>query len=185
MRITIELEESDIRRFHEALARAHRLVRSADETDILDAAKHALDHLPIASAPGYVRKRIVGVQHLIVMLEDEAWALPSPERDDVVRTLVYFSDPEDMIPDEVEVIGLLDDAIMLELLLRRLRHVVAAYDGFCAYRATLGPLPQAHAERSAYARKLAQRREALLRRMRRHGDGQGISVSGVAAGGRG
>ncbi|MCE5234079.1 MAG: YkvA family protein [Mizugakiibacter sp.] len=182
MRITIELEDADIRRFHEALARAHRLVCCADETDILDAAKHALDHLPIASAPGYVRKRIVEVQHLIVMLEDEAWALPSPERDDVVRTLVYFGDPDDMIPDEVEVIGLLDDAIMLELLLRRLRHVVGAYDGFCAYRAALGPLPQAPAERTAYARKLAQRRVALLRRMRQRGDALGAPAPAAAAG---
>lgn len=180
MRITIELEDSDIRRFHEALARAHRLVACADETDILDAAKHALDHLPIAGAPSYVRKRMVEVQRLILMLEDEAWALPSPERDDVVRTLVYFSDPEDMIPDHVEVIGLLDDAIMLELLMRRLRHVTGAYDGFCTYRASLGPLPQDPARRTAYARKLAQRREVLQRRMHQRAGADG--ASGTAAG---
>ncbi|GAP65815.1 hypothetical protein MBSD_n1106 [Mizugakiibacter sediminis] len=169
MRITIELEDSDIRRFHEALARAHRLVACADETEILAAAKHALDHLPIACAPSYVRKRMVEVQRLIVMLEDEAWALPPPEREDVVRTLVYFSDPEDMIPDEVEVIGLLDDAIMLELLLRRLRHVIGAYGSFCAFRASLGPPPQDAAGRIAYARRLSRRREALQRRMRLRG----------------
>lgn len=186
MRITIELEDSDIRRFHEALARAHRMVACADEADILDAAKHALDHLPIAGAPSYVRKRMVEVQRLILMLEDEAWALPPPERDDVVRTLVYFSDPEDMIPDHVDVIGLLDDAIMLELLLRRLRHVTGAYDSFCAYRASLGLLPQDPAERTAYARKLAQRREVLQRRMhqRASANGSGTAAGAAAAAGR-
>src|SRR5689334_19234356 len=134
MRVSFEIEASDVRRFLQALARARRMVRDADEADLVAAAKHALDTLPIASAPGYVRKRLTEVQRLIVMLEDEAWALSGAEREEVLRTLVYFSDPEDMIPDDVAVIGLLDDAIMLELLLRRLRHVIASYEDFCAFR---------------------------------------------------
>ena len=46
---------------------------------------------------------------------------------------MYFSDPEDLIPDDIEVIGLLDDAIVLEILVRRLRHVLQAYADFRAY----------------------------------------------------
>lgn len=164
MRVSFEIDASDVRRFLQALARARRMVRDADEADLVAAAKHALDTLPIATAPGYVRKRLTEVQRLIIMLEDEAFALSGSEREEVLKTLVYFSDPEDLIPDDVAVIGLLDDAIMLELLLRRLRHVIAAYDDFCAYRNgfDLGAI-----ERVEYARKLARKREALHARMRR------------------
>src|SRR5687767_5393576 len=109
MRVTFELEPGDIERFHEALARAHELVRSADECDIVDAARHALARLATARAPGYVRKRLAQIERLIEMLEDEAWALPKAERQDVIESLVYFSDPEDLIPDDMAVIGLLDD----------------------------------------------------------------------------
>jgi uncharacterized membrane protein YkvA (DUF1232 family) len=163
MRVTFELEPSDIKRFHEALTRAQKMVQCADEADIIEAAKHALDALSIGGTPNYVRQRVVQVQRLILMLEDDAWALPKSERDDVVETLVYFSDPEDMIPDDMSVIGLLDDAIMLELLLRRMRHVLQAYDDFCAHRAEL----RGTGTRLEQAKALAKKRAALHERMRR------------------
>jgi uncharacterized membrane protein YkvA (DUF1232 family) len=165
MRITIELEPGDVRRFLKTLERSRRIAREADEPDILAAAKQALNTLLIGNAPEYVRKRMVGVQRLIMMLEDDAWALPHPERVDVLEALVYFSDPEDLIPDEVEVIGLLDDAIVVELLLRRQRHVLQAYQDFCEYRSAMvetGP-----ETRHLNAARLARRREMLMARMRR------------------
>lgn len=177
MKITFELEPGDIDRFHEALARAERRVACADDCDIVAAARHGLDTLPIASAPGYIRRRILEVQRLIDMLEDEAWALPQVERAEVLRLLAYFSDPEDLIPDDVAVIGLLDDAIMLELLLRRIRHVVGAYSEFCALRTAL-PEAADVAARIAQARDLARRRERLHARMRRRAVRD--AVAGVA-----
>ncbi len=167
MRITLELEPEDVERLQAGLARARRTSGCADEIDVIDAAKYALDNLNIASAPGYVRKRVVEVQRLIAMLEDEAWALPDPERSDVLDTLVYFSDPDDLIPDEIEVIGLLDDAILLELLLQRLRRVRKAYGEFCAYRATLAAAAEGGDQRQRVARELAERRALLQARMRR------------------
>ncbi|HVF35291.1 MAG TPA: YkvA family protein [Candidatus Saccharimonadia bacterium] len=164
MRVTFELEPCDIERFHEARVRAHDMARCADESDIVAAAKQALDALTIGAAPGYVRKRIVMVQRLILMLEDESWALPKAEREDVAETLVYFSDPEDMIPDDLSVIGLLDDAIMLELLLKRMRHVLQAYDEFCARRALLRAGADGRVEQAS---ALARRRATLQDRMRR------------------
>ena len=167
MRITFELEPADIERFHAALVRSRSTARCADELDVIDAAKYALDNLNVAAAPTYVRKRLFEVQKLIAMLEDEAWALPDPERADVIETLIYFSDPDDLIPDEIEVIGLLDDAIMLELLLRRLRHVRKAYADFCAQRAAFGGAASDAQERQRIARELAGRRASLQARMRR------------------
>lgn len=167
MRITLELEPEDIARFEAALARARAASRCADEAEVIDAAKYALDHLCASKAPIYVRKRLVEVQRLILMLEDETWALADPERSDVVGTLVYFSDPDDLIPDDVDVIGLLDDAIMLELLLRRLRHVRKAYADFCALRAALDSGSGDAEARRSQARDLAQLRAGLHQRMRR------------------
>jgi uncharacterized membrane protein YkvA (DUF1232 family) len=167
MRITFELEPADIERFQAALSRSRRATRCADEVDVIDAAKYALDHLSASMAPAYVRRRLVEVQRLILMLEDEAWALTDPERAEVVETLAYFSDPDDLIPDDIEVIGLLDDAIMLELLLRRLRVVLNAYADFCAYRTTLAAMPGDSEARRQYARSLAERRAKLHARMRR------------------
>jgi uncharacterized membrane protein YkvA (DUF1232 family) len=167
MRITFELEPADIERFTAALARSRRMTQCAEEVDVIDAAKYALDHLCASAAPVYVRKRLVEVQRLILMLEDEAWALGDPERSDVVETLAYFSDPDDLIPDEIEVIGLLDDAIVLELLMRGQKHVLQAYDDFCAYRTKLGIPYASSGQRIALAQKLSRRRLSLLERIQR------------------
>jgi uncharacterized membrane protein YkvA (DUF1232 family) len=83
-----------------------------------------------------------------------------------LKTLAYIADPEDLVPDHVEVVGLLDDAIMLELLLRDQRHLLDAWRDFCVCRATLGVAAQPDA-RVRHAAKLARRRKALLERMRR------------------
>lgn len=165
MRISFVLEAEDIARFHAALARAERLADCMDECEVVETAKEALNTLPLASAPRYVRQRLVCVQQMILMLEDEVWCLPSDERREVLRTLIYFADPEDLIPDEVAVIGLLDDAIMLELLLRRLRHVIDAYVDFCSYRRELQADPTL--ERTRLGALLARRRDTLRERMRR------------------
>lgn len=170
MKITFELEPADIARFRRALERAHDAVKSADEGDILDSAKHTLDSLPLGNAPVYIRDRIRQVQRLIAMLEDEAWALPPRFRLEVVKVLVYFSDPDDLIPDSLPVIGMLDDAIMLELLLRDEQDLLRAYDRFCNARRALGPVPHALEARTTWTRNLAARRSQLLTRLMKSRD---------------
>jgi uncharacterized membrane protein YkvA (DUF1232 family) len=167
MRILIELDREDVARFEAALKRASDCARTAEESDILDAARHALQDVPIASAPRYVRERVAQVQVLIDMLEDEAWALHGEDRLEVLRALAYFSDPEDLIPDHIGGIGLLDDVIVLELLLRRERHLLEAYQDFCRFRAAKGPPPADRDGRIAHAAAIARRRQQLRERMRR------------------
>ncbi|HEU0153401.1 MAG TPA: YkvA family protein [Arenimonas sp.] len=182
MKITFELEPSDIERFHEALERAERRVACADECDIVAAARHALETLPIACAPGYIRRTLRQVVGLIDMLEDEAWSLPQVERAELLRLLAYFSDPEDMIPDDVAVIGLLDDAIMLELLLGRIRHVLEAYAEFCRLRAAQ-PAAGDAGGRIDLARDLAGHRDRLHETMRQRAvrDAVAGATSGATA----
>lgn len=162
MRITFELESADIEHFQGAFDRARRLACDADEVDIVDAAKQALDSLCIATIPGYVRKRLVHVQRLILMLEDDEWNLRGPERIDALAALAYFGDPDDLIPDHIEVIGLIDDAIMLELLARRMRHVLGAYRKFCSVRSAMPATADAMDARTARARLLAVHRTTLM-----------------------
>lgn len=167
LRIVFELSAEDLAQFRRALKRARERVRSADELEIIEATKHALDRLPIGGAPPFVRDRIQKVQRLVQMFEDEEWSLPRTLRTGLLDALVYFSDPDDMIPDHVGVIGLLDDAIMLELVIRSHRAVLDAYDDFCAFRDALGAAPAGDDEaRHDRTKRLARRRAALMARMR-------------------
>ena len=162
MRITFELESADIEFFGKAFDRFRRLATEVEEVDIVDAAKQALDNLCIGTIPNYVRKRLVHVQRLILLLEDADWSLSAPERTDALAALAYFGDPDDLIPDSIEVIGLIDDAIMLELLARRMGHVLRAYGKFCAYRESLGEPSGSEASRVSRARNIASCRFELM-----------------------
>ena len=48
--------------------------------------------------------------------------------------IAYVCDPQDLIPDNIPGIGLLDDAIMIEMVCTDLSHDVEAYKDFCKYR---------------------------------------------------
>ena len=60
--------------------------------------------------------------------------MPEEDRQRVLACLTYFANPKDIIPDNVPVLGFLDDAIMIELVVRELQHEVEAYDDFVVYR---------------------------------------------------
>ena len=55
----------------------------------------------------------------------------------VLAALAYVCDPEDIIPDDIPGIGLLDDAVMIELVFRELRHEIEAYEDFRRYRTSI------------------------------------------------
>ena len=135
-----------------------------DECDAVDAAKASLDNLPIAEAPGYVRRQLARVQLLVAMLEDEDFALPQPARGEVVAALVYLSDPDDLIPDSHAVVGLLDDAIMVELVMRELAPILAAYEAFAVERREA--LERHGGDRLGFARHLAALRDRLHSELR-------------------
>jgi uncharacterized membrane protein YkvA (DUF1232 family) len=109
--------------------------------------------------PEFVRERIEQLRLLVLMLRDVEWRLEGEDRAHVLNAIAYFVDPDDLIPDRVPGLGYLDDAIMVELVVQELRHEIAAFRDFCAYR---DGLPA-----EARARALEARREALQTRMRR------------------
>ena len=71
---------------------------------------------------------------MIRMLTDHEWRLPQKDTVRVLNALAYFSEPEDLIPDHIPGLGFLDDAIMIELVVRELRHEIDAYEDFCDFR---------------------------------------------------
>ena len=102
--------------------------------EIAAAAVAEVERLRSTARSPFIRRRIDRVARLVAMLDDPEWQLPELERGRVLDGLAYVADVEDLVPDNVPVLGLVDDAIMLELLLRELRHELDAYEEFDQYR---------------------------------------------------
>ncbi|MFO1407276.1 MAG: YkvA family protein [Steroidobacteraceae bacterium] len=159
LRISIEFSERDLRHFRRELRKARAAVGVADDEEILSAARDLAASIGRTRLPDFLSGRFDKLHDLIAMVADADWALGDRERAPVLAALAYLCDPEDLIPDDIPGIGLLDDAVMIELVFHELRHEIAAYRDFSRYRAGLARGSDAPA-------KLARRRTALLRRIR-------------------
>ena len=135
LKLAFELSDRDLRYFRESLQQSREAVRDAEESEIVDAVRHVLEEIrgnePL---PDFVGERIPVLELLIAMLADDEWQLPTSDRERLLAMFVYFSDPEDILPDSIPVIGYLDDVIIIELVTRELQHVREAYDDFRNFR---------------------------------------------------
>lgn len=161
--IKFSLDDSDIEFFRGVMNRAQDGAGECAEAEIIEVARKLLLGVDSAKQPLFVRERLERLATMIAMLEDPEWPLDGQERLDVISALAYFYNPADLISDDVPVIGLIDDAIMIELVARELKHQLEAYDEFCAYRSSEDRQRGKDASREEW---LKAKQEQLMQRMR-------------------
>ena len=168
MRISFELTDRDLVFFRNALRQSREAVKDAEESEIIDAINDVLDEIRKSGPlPDFVGKRIPELESLIRMLNDEEWQLPETDRESLLATLVYFADPEDILPDDIPVIGYLDDVIIIELAVRELQHVREAYEDFCAFREDFEKTAGKNVDPIIRRDRIDRRRQQLHQRMQR------------------
>ena len=163
--LNFELSDRDLEHFQAAQAKARAAAQGKSEQEILDCATKLLVDAQKMQIPGFILDRLLRLDDLIAMLRDEAWSLDDGDRERVVSALTYFCDPEDVIPDRVEVLGYLDDAIMIELAVRELTHEIEAYDDFCDFRQRQAERQGVEPAKIGRADWLSSRRDELVDRM--------------------
>lgn len=166
LEFTIEIADQDLPVFLDAMKRAEQRAAGKSAQQILDDAAKTYAGSHAAQMPDFVRSRLSGVENLIAMAGDEGWGLADEDRSRVVSALTYFSDPEDLIPDNVPVLGFLDDAIMIEVVQRVLNPEIEAYADFCRYRSEEAAARGADAAKLGREEWLEVRRAELQSRMR-------------------
>ena len=165
LRVAFDLEEADLEYFRSIMRRAGTTARDRSQEEVVALAEAMVGNVKSADLPAFVAQRIDRVESLIEMLRDEDWRLPGGERDNVVTALAYFAEPKDIIPDDVPVLGYIDDAIMIELIMRELKHEIEAFDDFRRYKRE-----EASRNRDPNVTRddwLAAKRRELHQRMRR------------------
>ena len=184
--LNFELNDQDLAHFTQAMDRSKKAAEGKSTEEIVGCAVGLLADAQKVHIPDFIKSRLLRLDDMIAMVRDEAWALPDADKERVLSALMYFCDPDDVIPDNIEVLGFLDDAVMIELSVRDLKHELDAYDDFCDYRSHEAARRGAEASTLGRTDWLDSRREELIDRMhqrreRDFGSGYGGS-SGYASG---
>nr|WP_136252359.1 YkvA family protein [Ningiella ruwaisensis] len=134
--INIELNDSDLEHFRTLMQTAVDKAKGLPAETIIERAQALCAEMENANVPDFVAKRLVSLEMLIKAIQDEDWQMPEDERLEVLTSLAYFAEPHDLVPDNIPGLGYLDDAIMIELVIRDMSLDLEAYQAFCAYRHT-------------------------------------------------
>ena len=157
LKISFELDDEDLEHFRLIMLHARHAVAKKPPEEIVATANRLLQDIEAQRTPGFITDRLQKLKRMMQMISDVDWRLPHQEVSRVLNALAYFAEPDDLIPDEIPGIGYLDDAIMIELVVRELIHEIDAYEEFCVYR---------EEKTQGGEKDLAAIREELLERMR-------------------
>ena len=130
LRVSFNLDDADLQHFAEVALQTQAIARAQPEDAIVAAARELLDRGVQAQPADFVKERYSRLRTILDMAVDADWKLSEEDRQRVVNALACFSAPASAGPAT----GLLDHAIMIELVSRDLQHDLDAYRDFCRFR---------------------------------------------------
>lgn len=168
--ITFTLSDSDLDHFQSIVDKAKSAMENDEHAvNIEAAARQLISDAKSSELPGFIADRLAKLETVIDMIGDEEWRLSEEERRRVLGALMYFCDPEDLIPDHVPGLGFLDDAIYVEIVIRELKAEIDSYEEFTGFRAAEEKRRADRGEDTRVGREewLADKRAALHSKMRK------------------
>jgi hypothetical protein len=128
------LDPAKVEAFNQVLLRVCPRARPLAAGQIAAAARRLLFTDARERGEGSIARRVARIQELERMRADSGFALDDGASSRIRELIDYVENADDLIPDDTPVIGQLDDAILIDLLLRELGPELADYADYCAFR---------------------------------------------------
>lgn len=131
---TIRFTAADLQRFNDCVARVAAGTPVLDERHVLAAARRLARVVGEGQESLFIRARMRRAGEIRALLADAAWKCADDLRVRMRDIVDYMDGGPGLVPDDVPVIGGLDDALLLDLAMEQLRGELDEYADFCRYR---------------------------------------------------
>lgn len=150
-RTGLAFDQARVAAFDALLHEIHPDARRITPDELAGLAEWLL-RLPEAEARMVLGERIARIEELRRMLADRDWDAGAADRARVRKLIGYLDQGEDLIPDRMPLLGLLDDVLLLELAWPAVCDEAEEYRDYCAWRSQARPDGSADQRRAAWVR---------------------------------
>jgi uncharacterized membrane protein YkvA (DUF1232 family) len=134
-KVSFNLDEDDVRYFRKLFRSARANAATTDEGAIVSSAAALVTLMRTKkNTPRFILEAVGSLEDLANIITDEDYRPPKAIRGQVLGALAYFANPDDLIPDEIPVLGFLDDAIMIKFVEEEFKHELWAFRKFRKFR---------------------------------------------------
>ena len=166
-KISFSLDDSDLAYFRAIFRAAKQNAGDIDRNKIEQGVKRLISDVRAAKrAPTFVIEAVGTLEDLLGVLDDKDYAAPAPIHRSVLAALAYFADAKDVIPDDIPMVGFLDDAIMIKLVEDELKHELWGYRKFCKFRDGAEQRPWSSIAKGRLPGRLKERRDQIRAEIR-------------------
>ncbi len=135
IKISFSLDETDTAYFEKIYRAAKKNANPDDWGKISKGVGKLIKEVREAKkVPSFVVNSIGSLEDLMQMVDDADYKAPKSAISKAVAALAYFANPQDVIPDDVPLVGFLDDAIMIKFVEDDLEHELWGYRKFKTFR---------------------------------------------------
>ena len=101
-----------------------------EQNEIISAVEGTLSELKSTKVEDYVINHIKPLEELLHLISDDQWELSDSDQSYVLSALQYFAEEHDVIPDNIPVVGYLDDCIVIDIVVEKLKQQLNEHKQF-------------------------------------------------------
>ncbi len=158
-KVSFTHDEEDVSYFRKLYRKAKKEAKDLDSEQIVSDARGVVTEVRKSKkTPRFVIDAIDVLADLTDLVQDEEYAAPKKVRDAVLAAIAYFSNPDDLIPDDIPGLGFLDDAIMIKFVEDEFQHELWGYRRFRKLRDSSEQRPWSRPARERLSERLKRDR---------------------------
>ena len=130
----LELSDDALARYNDIVQRLSPTHARFSADQIAGAARRVLRAALKGQESAFIKARMRRAGEMRSALKDEQWTIPAALACNMREIIDYLDDPTSLIPNDVPVVGQLDDAILVDIAMDALRDELDNYADFCRFR---------------------------------------------------